>query len=283
MLDVKLNRTDAAAPKDAATLILVREGASGVEIFCVQRSKESRFMGGAIVFPGGKLDARDADAAWNDLATAPRSASFANDEAHLRALAIAACRESLEEAAILPVSRGTVSDDDLLALRTRAKDDADAIRSFLAERSLVLDLAALHALGRWITPEAESRRFDARFFVCVAPAGQSGAHDQYETTHSFWATAAEILRRFEAGEVQLAPPTHRIVTLLGEQPNAAAVLAMADRSCKEPICPKLVQQGDTMALVLPGDPEHEVRESRVAGGSRYVLRDGRWRSEDPTR
>jgi 8-oxo-dGTP pyrophosphatase MutT (NUDIX family) len=282
MLDLKLDRAG-VTPKDAATLVLVRDGASGVEVFCVERSKESRFMGGAIVFPGGKLDPRDTDPIWNDLATTPAArAGFANDEAHLRALAIAACRESLEEAAILPV-RGTVGDADLLALRTRAKDDPDALRAFLASRSLVLDLAALHALGRWITPEAESRRFDARFFVCVAPKGQSGAHDQYETTQSFWATPAEIFRRYEAGEVQLAPPTHRIIALLGEQPNAEAVLALADRSCLDPICPRLVQQDDTLALVLPGDPEHDLREPRIDGKSRYVLRDGRWRSEDPPR
>ncbi|HEY8079249.1 MAG TPA: hypothetical protein VIF62_34190 [Labilithrix sp.] len=279
MLDLEMDRK-AADAKDAATLILVGDGASGLEVFCVERSKESRFMGGAIVFPGGKLDARDAGAEWDALVTSPRPAPFATDDAHLRALAIAACRESLEEAAILPIT-GACTQDDLFALRTKLKDDPSALQSFLRERSLRLDLAALHAFARWVTPTAESRRFDARFFVAVAPEGQPGAHDDFETKASFWAPPAEILRRFDAGEVQLMPPTHRTLSLLAEHADAAGVLAYAARTCLDPVQPRLVPQGDTMALALPGDPEHEVRESRVPGGSRYVLRDGRWRSEGP--
>ncbi len=278
-MDFQIDR-DAVPPNDAATLVLVRDGAAGLEVFCVERSKESRFMGGAIVFPGGKLDPRDAGAEWDALVTPPRRAAFANDEAHLRALAIAACRESLEEAAILPVT-GACAQNDLLALRTRLEAEPDALRAFLAERSLRLELSALHAFARWVTPTAESRRFDARFFVAVAPAGQTGAHDDFETKSSFWATPAEILRRFEAGEVQLMPPTHRTISLLAEHRDAQAVLAYSARACLDPIQPRLVKQGETLALVLPGDPEHEVRESRAPGESRYVLRDGRWRSESP--
>ena len=278
MLDLKLDRA-AAAPKDAATLILVRDSASGVEVFCVERNKKSRFLGGAIVFPGGKLDAKDADASWLDLVTPPRPTTFANDDAHLRALAIAACRESLEEAAILPIT-GTVADAELHALRKEMESDPEALARFLRARGLRLDLAALHPFGRWITPEAESRRFDARFFVAIAPEGQTAVHDEHETTASFWARPAEVLRRFAEDEVQLAPPTHRILALLAERKDAKDVLALAAGSNLAPICPRLVPQGDTMALVLPGDPEHEVKESRVPGSSRYVLRGERWRSEN---
>src|SRR5690606_2167151 len=120
-----------------------------------------------------------------------------------------------------------------------------------------------------------SRRYDARFFVAVAPAGQTGAHDERETMASFWATPTEVLRRWEAGEVQVAPPTHRTIALLATCPTASAVIALAAESCLDPICPRLVQQteGDavTMALTLPGDPEHDVAEMRIPGPSRYVL------------
>src|SRR5262249_49373210 len=98
VVDLDLDeKREEVAPRDAATLVLVRDGASGVEVFCVERHKKSGFLGGAIVFPGGKLDAGDEDGAWDARVT--RSA-FAGRE---RALAIAACRESLEEAAILPI------------------------------------------------------------------------------------------------------------------------------------------------------------------------------------
>jgi 8-oxo-dGTP pyrophosphatase MutT (NUDIX family) len=291
VLDLKLDRA-AVPPKDAATVILVRDGASGgVEVFCVERSKQSRFLGGAIVFPGGKLDDADASEEWSALTTSPenvrdRSASFANDDDHLRALAIAACRETLEEAAMLHVSGGTVTHDELVALRTRLASDPSALRAFLRERGQKLDLQALHPLARWITPVGEGRRYDTRNFVAVAPPGQNGAHDDYETMASFWAAPSEVLRRWEAGEVALAPPTHRTLELLVPCGSSDDVLALARRSSLEPICPALVRHTgvdgeESLALTLPGDPEHDVAEVRVPGPSRYVRRGERWVPETP--
>ena len=295
VLDLKLDR-EAVPPKDAATIILVRNATGGgVEVFCVERSKQSRFLGGAIVFPGGKLDASDASEEWAPLVTGVRAPArpgevpFTNDEAHLRAIAIAACRETLEEAAMLHVTGAPnrVTQDELFALRTRLAADGSALRGFLVERNLRLDLEALHPLARWVTPVAEARRYDARFFVAVAPDGQVGAHDEHETMASFWATPAEVLRRWEAGEVQVAPPTHRTLALLASCTSTDGVLALAAQSCLDPICPRVVQQKEgeqqTLALTLPGDPEHDVRERRVPGPSRYVLRGERWVAEDAPR
>ena len=295
VLDLKADR-EAVTPKDAATLVLVRAApglvdgsGDGIEVFCVERNKQSRFMGGAIVFPGGKLDGSDVLASWTPLTTPPRlptrsAIAFTSTDAHFRSLAIAGARETLEEAAILHVHDGNVTQDELFVLRRELETVPDALRSFLAARRLRLDLGALHPFARWITPEAESRRFDARFFVAIAPAGQTGLHDERETMASFWASPTEVLRRFEAGEVQLMPPTHRTIAMLAGCASTAAVLAMADASCLDPICPRLVKHtdaaGDTMALVLPGDPAHDVREQRVPGESRYVLRGDRWRSEN---
>lgn len=287
MLDLKLDR-QAAVPTDAATVILVREDAGPLQVFCVERSKMSRFMGGAVVFPGGKLDPTDASDEWTALTTPARTPQatttpFTKDEAHLRALAVAAARETLEEAAMLHAVPGTLAHEDLLALRTRLTTDPTAIRAFLAERKLRLDLRALHPFARWITPAAESRRFDARFFVAVAPAGQPGAHDEHETMSSFWATPEEVLRRWTACEVQLAPPTHATLAQLATCATTDAVLALAAKCVLDPICPQAVQQGETIALTLPGDPAHDVRERRLPGPSRYVLRGERWLPEDAPR
>lgn len=290
MLDLDKNR-QGVTPKDAATIVLVRDReASGIEVFCVERNKASRFMGGAIVFPGGKLDASDVVDEWTPLATPPRvpsrsSVPFTANEAHFRSLAIAAARETLEEAAMLHVSDGSVTQDELVALRKDLAQAPDSLRSFLAKKRLRLDLAALHPFARWITPTAEARRFDARFFVAIAPPGQVGAHDEHETMSSFWASPEEAMRRFDAGEVQLMPPTHRTFLVLADCASTKDVLALAASSCLDPIQPTLVKHadasGETLALVLPGDPEHDVRETRVAGPSRYVLRGERWRAENP--
>ncbi len=286
MLDLSFDR-NGVAPKDAATLLLLKDTADGPAVFCVERNKKSRFMGGALVFPGGKLDAADSDEAWRELCEekdeeAPR-AGFAADAAHLRALRIAACRETLEEAAILPVNDGALTDDAVLALRTKVAGGAE-LRTELRALGIKLHLARVVPFSRWVTPSAEARRYDARFFVCKAPAGQSGAHDDHETMASFWATPKELLARFSRREVELAPPTHRTLELLAGFESADAIIAWCATANLAPVCPALKPvkdaRGDTLALVLPGDREHETKDARTPGKSRYVLRDGQWLPED---
>jgi 8-oxo-dGTP pyrophosphatase MutT (NUDIX family) len=277
LLDLEAGRLG-PPPRDAATLIVLRDSTVGIEVFCVERNKKSRFLGGAIVFPGGKLDEHDRDPAWLARTTPTGDESF-------RALGVTACREALEEAAILPVEGGSTTHEDLLALRKNVADGKTTLLSFLEARALRLDLAGLHPFARWLTPLVEARRYDTRFFLTVAPPGQIGAHDDLETMSSFWAAPEKLLARFLAGEVQLAPPTHRTLEFLGRFAKVKDAIAATRAASLEIICPILVPHKDkngeeTMALVLPGDPEHEIKESRVGGRSRYVLRSGRWLPED---
>jgi 8-oxo-dGTP pyrophosphatase MutT (NUDIX family) len=265
-------------PKDAATIVVARDAPGGPEIFCVERNKKSRFMGGAIVFPGGKLDDSDRSDEWITLSTPPPRMrdELAPDLPTLRALSVAALRETLEEAALL-IADGPVSDGEVLALR--AKTEPGALAAFLRERRLRLDAASLHPLARWITPTAETRRYDARFFLAVAPQGQTGAHDMQETMSSLWTRPSDVLARFDRREVQLAPPTHRTLQLLSHATGVAEMLSIADQACLLPICPELKMGDGVLMLTLPGDPQHQVPEKRIAGGTRYVLRDEHWQSE----
>lgn len=283
MLDLDLSRA-ATKPRDAATLLMVRDAPAGMEVFCVERHAKSGFLGGAVVFPGGKVDDADRDEGWGQLTGAVPT--FGDEEAAVgRAFAVAACREALEEAALL-LARGPVpSQADIVALQSALEAGTMSFREALVARGLALDLEALHPMSRWVTPIAEGRRFDTRFFLAVAPEGQEGAHDQHETTASFWATPARVLRQWEEGKLQVFPPTQRSLELLASVGSTRDAVAMALRCSKEPICPKLVglgTDGGTPALVLPGDPEHDVRERRVAGHTRFVLRDGRWLPESPS-
>lgn len=271
-----------AVPRDAATLVLLRDGPEGLEVFCVERNRQSRFMGGALVFPGGKVDEGDRDPAWDRLLLPPRvrPGGITSQDELRKDVALAACRESLEEAAILPVS-GLLTHEDALVLRQALATGADVFRAALTTRGLAIDLASLVPFARWITPEAEVRRFDARFFMLRTPAGQHGAHDAHETMASFWATPHEVLLRWEARQVQIAPPTHRTLQMLSLHATVDEALAMADTACLDPICPALVDYDGTMALTLPGDPDHPQATRIIAGQTRYVLRDEQWRPEDP--
>jgi 8-oxo-dGTP pyrophosphatase MutT (NUDIX family) len=272
-------------PRDAATVVVVRDGERGLELFCVERHHRSGFLGGALVFPGGKVDPGDHDDAWAERTTELRGRTrrFSDDERTARAFAVAALREVLEEAAIVPIVGDGLSGGDVLALRAElGTPSAPASRPFvevLRERRLVLDTARLEAVSRWITPTAEPRRFDTRFYLLAAPPGQEGAHDEHETTRSFWATPAELLERWERGEVVLAPPTSWTIALFRGAGGVSAAFDVARRQSLDPVEPCFVTTGGEMILTMPGDPLHPGPESALvdpAAPTRFVLENGRF-------
>ncbi len=283
MLDLDRNRT-AAPPRDAATLILVRDGSGALEVFCVKRSAQSAFMGGAIVFPGGKVDETDRGSEWLSLITEapPRIDELADSLEVAIAAAIAACREALEEALVLPTTK-ECNGNELRELSIRIRKNPIELRSWLAERKDRLSLSSMIPFARWLTPTAESRRFDTRFFMLRAHADWNASHDAHETVDSFWATPRSILDRFIRKEIQLLPPTHRTIEWLSAHSKVDDAIAGALQNDLRVICPELIPQqdasGETLALTLPGDPEHTEREARVPGQSRFVLRSEQWLPE----
>lgn len=277
MLDFDAARPPVAT-RDAATLLVLRDGDAGLEIFCVRRHAASAFMGGAVVFPGGKLDAADRQLRSLSSGLHPRACVFAESPEHAMALAVCACREAFEEGAILPVT-SRLGARAVEALRQRQSGGAP-FASLLEEHRLILATGELVPFARWITPEAEKRRFDARFFVTALPEGQRGAHDDHETTSSVWATPARMIEAFAAGDLLLAPPTLRALEILREAADLSQAFAIAGAQGLAPICPRFVASEPPM-LVLPGDPEHPDTDARVAGSTRFVLRDAKFVSEDP--
>ncbi|MEB2313783.1 MAG: hypothetical protein OZ921_05715 [Sorangiineae bacterium] len=283
MLDFSDERP-APPTRDAATVVVVREGATGLELFCVKRHARSGFLGGAVVFPGGKVEPTDELDDWTSLATelAPRARELATEEPLARAFAVAALRELLEEAAILPVAGAALSAAQTLSLRVELADIGGAGGAFatlLRRHGLRADTARLEALWRWVTPTAESRRYDTRFYVLPAPEGQTGHHDEHETTSSFWSTPEELLARWARGEIMLAPPTIRTAELFRAAPSVDQALAIARAQSLEPVCPHFTMDGDTAVLALPGDPLFPVRgpaPSDPTAPTRFVLVDGRF-------
>ncbi len=234
-----------------------------------------------MVFPGGKVDAGDSDAGFERLVEPvhPRAPLLEGDP---RALAIAAAREGLEEAGILPL-RGAPLEAAGGVERLRARSSEIGFQAALAEVAEAgarLALGALVPWARWVTPVAEARRFDARFYLLELPEGQVGRHDEHETTQSFWASPEDALAMAERGEIFLAPPTTRTLELLLPAASFADASAIAARQSLRPICPTFVPSDEGGYLALPGDPAHEVSERRVDGPTRFVLRDGRFVSAE---
>lgn len=262
-----------AAPKDAATVIPLRQTARGAEIFGVVRNPRSGFLGGALVFPGGKVDPADGSVA---LAFTETDALrlLADGTEKVGALLTAALRESLEEAGLLPGS----ADASAIAAARRALAEGQPFADLVAGLAPRVD--ALVPFARWVTPRAEARRFDARFFLMSADDCPAPSVDGHEAVAGDWATASTWIERFHSGTVQLAPPTLRVLELLVPCRTVTEALALARDQSLLPICPEFVA-GDPPMLTLPGDPLHPIPQRRVAGATRFALLDGRFQSVDP--
>ena len=255
--------------RDAATVMLLRDGSDGPEVCLMQRNLNSDFVGGAYVFPGGAVDPADAE-----VAVAQRCPDLDDVEASRRlglavgglAFWVAAIRESFEEAGVLLARhadgrRLDLSDPGAAERFAGHRDDVDNERRTIAEvavqEDLHFDVGQLHYFSRWITPLGAHRRYDTRFFVCAAPEGQEVVEDSRELIGTQWLTPAEALRRHDAGDITMIFPTVRTLVALSRFDRADAVLDHARAQSRvEGILPTISDGDDGMRIVLPGDPEH---------------------------
>lgn len=273
--------------RDATTVLLLRpaqgQGPDPFEIFMVRRTSKAAFMASAMVFPGGRLDPADADdrlAARCDLSRDEAARRMGMDDGR-RALALllAGVRETFEEAGLLLARRADGSppgDDPASKARLAAHRDAlnarEATLLDVAEaEDLHIEVERLGYYTRWITPPIESRRFDTRFLIARAPAGQRGAHDEVEVTASAWMSPRAALAGYDAGALQLFPPTLRVLLELARQPSVEDALEIT--SIPEPILPQPRVDDGRLVLLLPGDPAFDPPGDAV---NRIALRDGRW-------
>jgi len=246
----------------------------------VKRHSKSAFMANAMVFPGGRVDEADADPRWAKRCMG--AASNISEDGHqqtdnIRALQIAAIRETYEEAGVLLAQHG---EDDIdpnsptgqaLFGEERASLNAGTVDFLdIAERyDLKLDLSALLYFTRWVTPEIESRRFDARFFAARLPAMQTPLHDRMETTEGVWLAPDDALLKYDAEQIQLAPPTLRILL------EVAADWTTLERSAdgaRVPMAPQPHFEDGQLHLLLPGDERYEPPGSAK---NRIVMEKGR--------
>ena len=269
-----------AEARPASTVVLVR-AARPFDVFLVRRSDSIAFMGGAHVFPGGRVDAADQIA--NIAASSDGMAAAAArmpDVAPEVAVAhhVAALRELFEEAGVLlarPLTAmppGRLDDyrRDLLAGTTAF---ADIIR----REHLRLALDDLAYFAHWVTPEIETRRFDTRFFLARAPEGQTPVHDEGETSHSEWLAPLAAIEHCRAGRISLPPPTWTTLSMLAKFDSIDALFAWARGKPIPRVQPRFEKHGERTLLFYPGDPNYPPVEGFEASETRFVLENRRWR------
>jgi recombination protein RecT len=204
-----------AALRSAATVLLLRDGAQGLEVLMTRRSSTASFAPGAYVFPGGGIDAADA------LCHAQATRRATQSDLHLTQ-AIAAIRESFEELGVLLARQADgshVTSADIAALDRKAP-----FAEQCSGRDLTLDAAEVFVLAHWITDRDLPRRFDVPFLVARMPEGQEPVADESEQFEPVWVKPPDALARHAAGGFFIIFPTIRTLERLQAHDTVQSVL-----------------------------------------------------------
>ena len=257
-----------AEPRDAATVVLLRPGSSGPEVYLLRRQTSMAFAGGMCVFPGGGVDPRDFDSEltgeglvdrglWAGPSPADWAARLGCDEPKALALVCAAVRETFEESGVLlagadasTVVADTTADDweaDRVALESREL----SLTAFLEKRSLVLRTDLLGAWSGWLTPIFEPRRYRTWFFVARLPDGQVTRDVSSESSSVTWTGALEAVEQVERREILMLPPTWLTCLDVAQHADPDAVLVEAQTRTVEMFMPEVVADGDEFILSTP--------------------------------
>ena len=240
-------------PIPAATLVVVRDrDKEPPELLMVERARGMVFAGGALVFPGGRIDDSDRELAG--------PYGLADGGAR-----VAASRETVEETAVAVGLRPLPSPADAGALQRALVADGP-FGELLGEAGLELDLKSLTLLARWLPNFHVTRRFDTLFFIAAAPAGDwQPTVIPGECSGAFWLTAAEALERERSGNARLIFPTRRNLERLARHDSFAAMRADAQAHPIEPITPWVEEQGGERFITIPAHLGYPVTREKLDG------------------
>ncbi|WP_328749089.1 NUDIX hydrolase [Streptomyces sp. NBC_00285] len=251
-----------AVPKRAATVMLLKDTATGTVVHMLRRRASMAFAGGAYAYPGGGVDPRDDDHQihWAGPTRAWWATRLGVDETTAQAIVCAAVRETYEEAGVLlagPTPDSVVGDTtgpeweaDRAALVARELSFAE----FLERRGLVLRSDLLGAWTRWITPDFEPRRYDTWFFVAALPEGQRTRNASTEADRTVWIRPQDAAEGYDKGELLMMPPTIATLRQLTAHGAADALAAAADRDLT-PVLARARLVDDEIVLSWPGHDE----------------------------
>jgi 8-oxo-dGTP pyrophosphatase MutT (NUDIX family) len=257
-----------ATARPAATIMLLRDGADGLEVFMVVRHHALDFASGALVFPGGRVEEADIDLAAQLLdrpdPDAPESAAMA--------FRIAAIRETFEECGVL-FARPRGSNRLITPARLKRLDDQH--RAALIAGSVGFDVVLeseglvpapdlLVRFAHWITPVNQPKRYDTHFFLAAAPREQLAVHDGREAVDSVWITPHRALSETEAGRYKLVFATAKNLEKLGRSGTAREALDTARSSDIITVQPRGTRlEGGKRLLRIPPEAGY--------GGSEFIV------------
>jgi 8-oxo-dGTP pyrophosphatase MutT (NUDIX family) len=277
-----------AEAQPASTVVLARPASGGFEVFLVRRRDSVAFMGGAHVFPGGRVDPHDRldDAGrWCDGVREAVARMPSRERGQAVAFHVAAVRELFEEAGVLLARE---NGGRFAGIHDDVRDRFHTYRrELIAGRSTMLDIVererlrlaldALALFAHWVTPEIETRRFDTCFFLAVAPPTQDASHDEGETTDGIWMTPVEATERCLRGDIALPPPTWTTLRALARFTSVDDAWTWACAQEAPRVQPRVNELPDgTREILLPGHPRHPAVGGFEARETRFVMKDGRW-------
>ena len=227
--------------RDAATVIVGRDASEGLQVFMVRRHADSAFLPDRYVFPGGRVDDADRDAARRRL----RGSAGDVDPAY----AMTAARETFEEVGLL-FADGPVHVNELDELRHAMHAGEIAFSDVLVKLDVSIDASQLQYFSRWITPKGElaTRRFDTRFFVARAPEDQVAEADATEVLDGRWIAPREALAANEHGEINMIFPTIKHLERIEPYRTVDDLLAFARTKSIVTVSPD-VQPGPRFVLI----------------------------------
>ena len=235
--------------RPASTVLLLRDGAAGLEVFMVVRHREIEFAGGALVFPGGRVEEADGALAGDD---------------PLGAFRIAGIRETFEECGVLLArprgEAGMVRAERLLAVADRHHAallrNERSLPEVLAAEGLEPATDAMAHWAHWVTPASRSKRFDTHFFLAAAPTDQLAVHDGLESVDSIWIAPAQAVAEADAGQRRLVFATRKNLEKLGRHATVADAMAAARAAKVVRVQPEMVRAGEGWRLCIPAEADY---------------------------
>ena len=253
-----------AVPVPAATILLLRGDHASLEVFMVVRHHQIDFASGALVFPGGKVDPQDDDAAFADFCDG------ASSDPATRALQIAAIREAYEECGVLlarPAGQTNLIGGGALArledARARLNRGEISFIAILREHALRLACDRLVPFAHWVTPDMMPKRFDTHFYLAAAPHDQVALHDGHESVDSVWITPKDAMAGAASRKYTVIFPTLRQIEKLGHATSPADAIDRARQSRIVTVTPWTEQRADGSYLCIPPEAGYDVSEEKM--------------------